>query len=52
MNALTGREAKSNWAFCVVIFRVRAQDRVGQDGGDFAGALFGIQLIWSSSYCR
>jgi hypothetical protein len=38
MNALVGREAKSNRGFSVGVL---AEDTAGQDGGDFGGAGLG-----------
>jgi len=41
MNTLPCREAKSNWAFFLAVSGVKTQDGIGEDGGDFAGAVFG-----------
>ena len=45
MNTLPCREAKSNLAFYVAVFGVETQDGVGENSGDFGGALFGIKIV-------
>ena len=50
MNTLPCREAKSNRAFFVAVFGVEAQDGLGEDGGDFGGAVLGTEMgrvLWN-----
>ena len=45
MNTLPCREAKSNLAFFLAVFGVATQNRIGEDGGDFGGAVFGTKIV-------
>ena len=45
MNTLPCREATSNRAFFVAVFGVAAQDGMGENDGNFTGALFGTKIV-------
>lgn len=45
MNTLPGREAKTNLTLSLLIFLESSHNGAGQDGGDFGGAFFRIELV-------